>query len=163
MSADDPFDDWESALDAAVAAEADRQLALPHTSLPSSMLSPFINAASPVPHASATPASLPQQPVTPPKQQQQQRLRNNNDLANRAIWEQANSYEPYESESVFDQTTYMTPIKVLQRAEPHKTGSICRSQKQAADQLEPCTNIKPMSLTEKQRAYEEARRKIFEE
>ncbi|KAJ2094238.1 hypothetical protein GGI16_005615 [Coemansia sp. S142-1] len=158
MSADSPLDDWESALDAAVAAEA----LLPHTSLSSSTLSPFINATPPVPHASATSASLPQHSVTPRKKQQQ-RLGNNNDLANRAIWEQANSYEPYESESVFDQATYQPPIKVLQRAEPHKAGSICRSQKQAVDQLEPCTNIKPMSLTEKQRAYEEARRKIFEE
>ncbi|KAJ2792460.1 hypothetical protein GGI18_000381 [Coemansia linderi] len=158
MSADSPVDDWESALDAAVAAEAGLLLSSPS----STALPPFINTTPSAPHTTATPADPPQQSVTPPQRQQQGR-KHDRALANRAIWEQANSYEPYEPVSELGQTTYLPPIKVLQRTEQHKAGGICRSQKQGADQQEPRADTRTMSLTEKQRAYEEARRKIFGE
>ncbi|KAJ2493135.1 hypothetical protein IWW37_000785 [Coemansia sp. RSA 2050] len=158
MSVDNPFDDWESALDAAVAAEAAQQLSPPSLTA----LLPFINTTSSAPHTSATPADPLQQSVTPLQRQQQQH-KHDRDLANRAIWEQANSYEPYEPVSELGQTAYLPPIKVLRRTEQHKTGSICRSQKQGADQQKPCADTKTMSFTEKQRAYDESRRRIFEE
>ncbi|KAI8323033.1 hypothetical protein GQ54DRAFT_303596 [Martensiomyces pterosporus] len=163
MTGGNAFDDWESAFDSANSESKSKSSAL--------STSPLVNG------SSAAPA-----PATVATNAQTDTRMEGSVVSGHEEWKRANMYTPYEIKMESDRTTYCPPVRILSRPQQRDAG--LPKQQRHQNPLQQAWRQSPQSastarssstqgsrqpdggaqsLSDKERAYEEARRRIFGE
>ncbi|KAJ1964460.1 hypothetical protein GGI12_001413 [Dipsacomyces acuminosporus] len=145
MSGGNAFDDWESAFDRADSKASNTHAARPTPARTSGSSHAHTSVASRAAPAHVPPNNMSTSPI------------NDDDE-----WKQANAFAPYEITMESDRTAYRPPIRILSRKQKEP-----QQQQANSTPNTPGHRSQPISsgsaLSDKERAYEEARRKIFGE